>query len=162
MRFALRLCIAARRDARAAEPERYGERSDPGSPEEDGDRTFKIDKLFDDPWEATHSDFAFWGNYAALGWYTATTGGVHLYDISNPASPDEIRDFPCNGNQNDPIFWDRNGNEAPDLMLLAVDRTMDGPACNAPVSNPRRRLALRREPERLGGRPRLRDERRLR
>ena len=24
-----------------------------------GDRIFKIDKLFDDPWPATHSDFAF-------------------------------------------------------------------------------------------------------
>jgi hypothetical protein len=69
-----------------------------------------------------------------LGSYTATTGGVHIYDISNPASPDEIRNFPCNGNQNDPILWDRNGNGAPDLLLLAVDRTMDGAACNAAVS----------------------------
>jgi hypothetical protein len=103
-------------------------------PQDDGDRVFKIDKLFDDPWAATHSDFAFWGDHAVLGWYTATTGGVHIYDISNPASPDEIRNFPCNGNQNDPILWDRNGNGVADLMLLAVDRTMDGTACNAPVS----------------------------
>jgi hypothetical protein len=103
-------------------------------PPDDGDRVFNIDKLFDDPWAATHSDFAFWGDYAVLGWYTATTGGVHIYDISNPAAPDEIRNFPCNGNQNDPILWDRNGNDVPDLMLLAVDRTMDGTACNAPVS----------------------------
>jgi hypothetical protein len=98
------------------------------------DRIFKVDKVFDDPFEATHSDFAFWGKYAALGWYTATTGGVHIYDISNPASPNEIKNFPCNGNQNDPILWDRNGNDVPDLMLLAVDRTMDGPACNSSVS----------------------------
>jgi hypothetical protein len=102
--------------------------------DDDPAQVFKMDKLFDDPWAATHSDFAFWGNYAVLGWYTATTGGVHIYDISNPASPDEIRNFPCNGNQNDPILWDRNGNGAPDLMLLAVDRTMDGTACNASVS----------------------------
>jgi hypothetical protein len=102
--------------------------------DDDPAQVFKMDKLFDDPWAATHSDFAFWGNYAVLGWYTAATGGVHIYDISNPASPDEIRNFPCNGNQNDPILWDRNGNGAPDLMLLAVDRTMDGTACNASVS----------------------------
>src|SRR5829696_10335990 len=87
-----------------------------------GDRVFNIDKLFDDPWAATHSDFAFWGKYAVLGWYTTTTGGVHIYDISNPASPDEIRNFPGNGNQNDPILYDRNGNGVADLMLLAVDR----------------------------------------
>jgi hypothetical protein len=102
--------------------------------EDDGDRVFKIDKLFDDPWAATHSDFAFWGNHAVLGWYTATTGGVHIYDISNPASPDEIRNFPCNGNQNDPILYDRNGNGVADLLLLAVDRTMDGPNCGDAVS----------------------------
>ena len=102
--------------------------------DDDPAQVFKMAKLFDDPWAATHSDFAFWGNYAVLGWYTATTGGVHIYDISNPARPDEIRNFPCNGNQNDPILWDRNGNGAPDLMLLAVDRTMDGTACNAAVS----------------------------
>jgi hypothetical protein len=98
------------------------------------DRIFKVDKVFDDPFAATHSDFAFWGKYATLGWYTATTGGVHIYDISNPASPEEIKNFPCNGNQNDPILWDRNGNDVPDLMLLAVDRTMDSPACDAPQS----------------------------
>src|SRR5919106_802676 len=98
------------------------------------DRIFRVDKVFDDPFAATHSDFAFWGKYATLGYYTATTGGVHIYDISNPARPDEIKNFPCNGNQNDPILWDRNGNDVPDLMLLAVDRTMDSPACDSPVS----------------------------
>jgi hypothetical protein len=98
------------------------------------DQSSGINKLFDDPFPATHSDFAFWGKYAVLGYYTATTGGVHIYDISNPARPDEIRNFPCNGNQNDPILWDRNGNGAPDLLLLAVDRTMDGTACDASVS----------------------------
>jgi hypothetical protein len=102
--------------------------------DDDPAQVFKMSKLFDDPWPATHSDFAFWGNYAVLGWYTATTGGAHIYDISDPTSPEEIRNFPCNGNQNDPILWDRNGNGAPDLMLLAVDRTMDGPDCDDPVS----------------------------
>ena len=102
--------------------------------DDDPAQVFKMEKLFDDPWAATHSDLAFWGNYAVLGWYTATTGGAHIYDISDPGNPEEIRNFPCNGNQNDPILWDRNGNGVPDLLLLAVDRTMDGTACNAPVS----------------------------
>ena len=98
------------------------------------DRIFKMDKLFDSPKAATHSDFAFWGNHAVLGYYTAEIGGVRIFDISNPASPVLIRDFPCNGNQNDPILWDRNDNGVADLMLLAVDRTMDGPDCDDPVS----------------------------
>jgi hypothetical protein len=94
------------------------------------DRIFRTTKLFDSPLAATHSDFAFWGDHAALGYYTATSGGVRIFDISNPASPDEIKNFPCNGNQNDPILWDRNGNGVADLLLLAVDRTMDGPDCD--------------------------------
>lgn len=98
------------------------------------DQFFRMDKLFDSPKPATHSDFAFWGDSAVVGYYTATTGGVRIFDISNPASPSLIRDFPCNGNQNDPILWDRNNNGAADLMLLAVDRTMDGPDCDDPVS----------------------------
>ena len=98
------------------------------------DRIFRTTKLFDSPLEATHSDFAFWGDHAVLGYYTATSGGVRIFDISNPASPDEIKNFPCNGNQNDPILWDRNGNGVADLMLLAVDRTMDSPDCDAAQS----------------------------
>ena len=98
------------------------------------DEALRVIKEFDDPFAATHSDFAFWGKYAVLGYYTAATGGVHIYDISDPANPDEIRNFPCNGNQNDPILWDRNRNGVPDLMLLAVDRTMDSEACDAAQS----------------------------
>jgi hypothetical protein len=98
------------------------------------DEASRVIKEFDDPFAATHSDFAFWGRYAVLGYYTGATGGVHIYDISDPANPDEIRNFPCNGNQNDPILWDRNRNGVPDLMMLAVDRTMDSEACNAAQS----------------------------
>ena len=133
MKIALRLCIALAVSLGlfSGTANAQIEVKDP----DEGDRIFKIDKLFDDPWAATHSDFAFWGNYAALGWYTGSTGGVHLYDISDPANPVEKRNFLCNGNQNDPIFWDRNGNDVPDLMLLAVDRTMAGTSCGAAVSN---------------------------
>jgi hypothetical protein len=46
----------------------------------------------------------------------------------------ELRNFPCDANQNDPILWDRNGNGVADLMLLAVDRTMTRPECGAPRS----------------------------
>ena len=48
--------------------------------------------------------------------------------------------------QADPIVWDRNGNGVPDLLMLAVDRTMEGPECGAPRSSPaaRGRGSLRR------------------
>jgi hypothetical protein len=84
-----------------------------------------------------NSDLAFWGDYAFVGWYTgdaASQGGVQIFDISNPASPVLLRNFACDGPQNDPILWDRNGNGVPDLLMLAVDRTMAAPQCNAPRS----------------------------
>jgi hypothetical protein len=94
------------------------------------DRILKMGKMAEDPFAATHSDFAFWGKYAFSGWYTTSNGGMHIYDISNPARPEEIRNFQCNGQQNDPFVWDRNGNGVPDLLLLAVDRTMEGESCS--------------------------------
>jgi hypothetical protein len=93
--------------------------------------------------KSTNSDFAFWGNHAFMGYYTGDTGfppgsgargGVLIFDISNPSAPRELRNFPCDGAQNDPIVWDRNGNGVADLMLLAVDRTMASPECGAPRS----------------------------
>jgi hypothetical protein len=128
MRFAFRLLVALVVTMGLLTGTASAQFSDPQ------DRVFRTDKVFDDPLPATHSDFAFWGKYAVLGYYTASTGGVRIYDISNPARPEQIRNFPCNGNQNDPILWDRNRNGVPDLMLLAVDRTMDGPACGAAQS----------------------------
>jgi hypothetical protein len=109
------------------------------------DQSFKMDELFTSPNQATNSDFAFWGNHAFSGYYTgdagspaATTsprGGVRIFDISNPAAPRLIKDVACDGLQADPIVWDRNGNGVADLMLLAVDRTMEGPECGALRSN---------------------------
>src|SRR5688500_8884629 len=74
--------------------------------------SFRMDQTFASPKPATHSDLAFWGNHAFVGYYTgdaAPSGGVRIFDISNPALPREIRDFACDGLQADPIVWDRNG-----------------------------------------------------
>src|SRR5687767_10684798 len=107
------------------------------------DQSFKMDELFTSPNQATNSDFAFWGKHAFSGYYTGDTGfppgtvsrgGVRIFDISDPASPQLVRDFACDANQNDPIVWDRNGNGVADLLLLAVDRTMANPNCGAPRS----------------------------
>jgi hypothetical protein len=107
------------------------------------DQSFKMDELFTSPNQATNSDFAFWGKYAFSGYYTGDAGfppgtpprgGVRIFDISNPAAPRLIKDVQCDGLQADPIVWDRNGNGVPDLLLLAVDRTMVRPECGAPRS----------------------------
>ena len=99
-----------------------------------------MDKLFTSGNQATNSDLAFWGDYAFVGYYTGgagfppgtgSRGGVRIFDISDPASPSLVRDFACDGAQNDPILWDRNGNGVPDLLLLAVDTTMAAPNCGA-------------------------------
>jgi hypothetical protein len=104
------------------------------------DPAFKMDKLFTSGNQATNSDLAFWGNYAFVGYYTGGAGfppgtgprgGVRIFDISNPAAPSLVRDFACDGAQNDPILWDRNGNGVPDLLMLAVDTTMASPNCGA-------------------------------
>jgi LVIVD repeat len=107
------------------------------------DQSNGMTEVFRSPNQATNSDLAFWGNYAFVGYYTGDTGfppgtgargGVRIFDISNPAAPVLVRDFACDGQQNDPILWDRNGNGVPDLMLLAVDRTMESSECGAPRS----------------------------
>ena len=107
------------------------------------DQSSKMSEIFTSPNQATNSDLAFWGRHAFVGYYTGDTGfpagsgsrgGVRIFDISNPASPQLVRNFACDANQNDPIVWDRNGNGVADLMLVAVDRTMANPNCGAPRS----------------------------
>jgi hypothetical protein len=100
------------------------------------DQFRKMDPLFQSPNSRINSDFAFWGDYAFAGYYDGTgapigDSGVRIFNISNPAAPELIKDFKCDGQQNDPILWDRDGSGIPDLMLLAVDRTMESPACGA-------------------------------
>ncbi|HZA27110.1 MAG TPA: hypothetical protein VE915_05600, partial [Actinomycetota bacterium] len=107
------------------------------------DQSRKMSEIFTSPNQATNSDLAFWGNHAFVGYYTGDRGfpldtgprgGVRIFDISNPTSPQLVRNFACDANQNDPILWDRNGNGVADLLLLAVDRTMASPECGAPRS----------------------------
>jgi hypothetical protein len=104
------------------------------------DQAFKMKRLFTSGNQATNSDLAFWGNHAFVGYYTGGAGfppgtgprgGVRIFDIKNPAAPKLVRDFACDGAQNDPIVWDRNGNGVADLLLLAVDTTMASPNCGA-------------------------------
>jgi hypothetical protein len=111
-----------------------------------------MSELFTSPNTATNSDFAFWGDHAFSGYYTGDAGspagtgprgGFRIFDISDPANPDLIRDFKCDGLQNDPFVWDTDDNGIADLMLLAVDRTMERPHCGAdrsmttgPTGNP--------------------------
>jgi hypothetical protein len=102
--------------------------------------SFRMDEIFTSPNQATNSDLAFWGDHAFVGYYTGSAGfppgtgprgGVRIFDISRPEAPRLVRDFACDGAQNDPILWDRNGNGVADLMLLAVDTTMASPQCGA-------------------------------
>jgi hypothetical protein len=104
------------------------------------DQSFKMDELFTSPNQATNSDFAFWGKHAFSGYYTGDAGfppgttprgGVRIFDIANPAAPKLVKNVQCDGLQADPIVWDRNGNGVPDLLMLAVDRTMVSPQCGA-------------------------------
>lgn len=99
----------------------------------DGDRHRKMDLESTAPNAKTNSDLAFWGDYAVAGYYGGDqpVGGFRIFDISDPANPEEVVDVRCDGLQADPIVWDRNGNDIPDLVLLAVDRTMAGPECGA-------------------------------
>jgi hypothetical protein len=99
------------------------------------DQHFKMEKVSTSPKPATWSDLAFWGNHAFIGYYgpdAAPHGGFRIFDIANPAQPRLLRDFACDGPQNDPILWDRNGNGVADLLLLAVDRTMANDQCGSP------------------------------
>ncbi|MDQ3986188.1 MAG: hypothetical protein M3280_06775 [Actinomycetota bacterium] len=108
----------------------------PAGADHNADEHKKMDIVSTSPKPAIHSDLAFWGDYAFLGFYRndAPVGGVRIFDISNPASPQLVREFQCDGLQNDPILWDRNGNGIPDLLFLAVDRTMESSECGAPRS----------------------------
>jgi hypothetical protein len=71
------------------------------------------------------TDMAFWGSTAILGRLDqsnpAGPGGFRLMDISRPASPSEIGEFTCPGDQSDVSVW--NG-----LVIASVDKPTE-PNC---------------------------------
>jgi hypothetical protein len=76
---------------------------------------------------AVNSDLAFWRNRAYAGNYD----GFRIFDISDPASPTLLSEFPCFGPQNDPIVWKNR------LLFLSVDEVLTGPECGSePAENP--------------------------
>lgn len=105
----------------------------PAQADHNADQHRKMDIVSTAPNARINSDLAFWGNHLFMGYYRndQPVGGFRIFDISNPARARLVKDFACDGLQNDPIVWDRNGNGIADLMLLAVDRTMTGPQCGA-------------------------------
>jgi len=82
--------------------------------------------------DAINSDLAFWGNHAFAGNY----GGFRIFDISDPAAPVLVTDFPCDGPQNDVSVWDRDGDGQADILFLSVDTVMEGDRCGAPRHMP--------------------------
>jgi hypothetical protein len=82
-----------------------------------------ITKLFNsqNATNAINSDLAFWGDRAYAGNYNS----FRIFDISNPASPLLLSDFPCDGPQQDPIVWKNK------LLFTAVDSVMEAPECGA-------------------------------
>ena len=123
----------------------------PADAQSEADQRLKMTPLFQSPNARINSDLAFWGNYAFQGYYDGTSltfgdSGFRIFDISDPAATVEVKDFKCDGQQNDPILWDRNGNGIPDLLLLAVDRTMESPECGAARATMPPALASTRSP----------------
>lgn len=105
----------------------------PARADHNADQHQKMEVVLTSPNARINSDLAFWGDHAFQGYYRndIAVGGFRIFDISDPSRPQQLVDFVCDGLQNDPIVWDRNGNGIADLLLLAVDRTMAGPECGA-------------------------------
>jgi hypothetical protein len=90
----------------------------------DGDPdSLAMTKLFNsqNATNAINSDLAFWGDRAYAGNYNS----FRIFDISNPASPLLLSDFPCDGPQQDPIVWQNK------LLFTAVDSVMEAPECGS-------------------------------
>jgi len=105
----------------------------PAGADHNADQHKRMEVVFTSPNASINSDLAFWGDHAFQGYYRndIAVGGFRIFDISDPSRPQQLVDFVCDGLQNDPIVWDRDGNGIADLLLLAIDRTMAGPECGA-------------------------------
>ena len=102
----------------------FAVQSTPALAMHDGDvDVWSLTKLFNsqNATSAINSDLAFWGNRAYAGNYNS----LRIFDISNPAAPVLLSDFPCDGPQNDPIVWQNK------LVFLAVDSVMEAPECGS-------------------------------
>jgi hypothetical protein len=81
--------------------------------------------LYNLPSTAINSDLAFWGNYAVAGNYNS----IRVFDISDPANPNLLTDFPCFGPQNDVSVWEQSDG---DLMIItSVDSVLTSSQCGA-------------------------------
>jgi hypothetical protein len=105
----------------------------PAGASHNADNHSKMDLVFTSPNSKVNSDIAFWGDHAFAGYYRndLSVGGFRIFDISNPAAPQQLVDYACDGLQADPFVWDRDNDGIADLLLLAVDRTMANSACGA-------------------------------
>jgi hypothetical protein len=72
----------------------------------------------------TNSDLAFWGKLAFAGNY----GGFRILDISKPANPKVLTDFPCNGAQGDVSVHEANRRL---LLFQSIDTPQTKKECDS-------------------------------
>jgi LVIVD repeat len=73
---------------------------------------------------ATNTDLSFWGDLAYAGNYS----GFRIFDISDPAAPEQLSDVVCFGPQGDTVVWEN------ELLFVTVDTTLTGPECGSPAA----------------------------
>ncbi|MDZ5077199.1 hypothetical protein [Nesterenkonia sp. HG001] len=72
------------------------------------------------PLQSTGSDIAFQGDYAYVGNYD----GFTVYDLADPANPEQLVQVHCPGPQNDVSVYK-------DILILSVDARMEDDTCGA-------------------------------
>jgi hypothetical protein len=77
------------------------------------------------PAASFQSDLAFQADLAIAGNYN----GFRVIDVSDPASPQVVRDVWCPGPQNDVSIWD-------DLIILSVDTVLTSSSCSGERAEP--------------------------